>query len=64
MVEDGVTGRLVPPHDPDALAAAILCVLSASQRSDLGAAARERLVHAFPYDRFLTQVEEVVTYDY
>jgi len=27
MVEDGVTGRVVPPGDPDALARAILALL-------------------------------------
>jgi len=61
MIEDGVTGRLVPPHDPEALAAAILWVLSPIRRDVMGRAARERLVDAFPYDRFLLQVEEVIT---
>ena len=64
LVEDGVTGRLVPPHEPDVFAAAILWVLSTPRRVDLGTAARERLLHVFPYDRFLTEVEEVATYDY
>jgi glycosyltransferase involved in cell wall biosynthesis len=40
VVEDGVTGRLVPPGDPAALAAAVLEVLAA--REAMGAAARER----------------------
>jgi glycosyltransferase involved in cell wall biosynthesis len=40
VVEDGVTGRLVPPRDPDALAAAVLEVLA--QREAMGAAGRER----------------------
>jgi glycosyltransferase involved in cell wall biosynthesis len=40
VVEDGVTGRLVAPHDPDALADAVLDVLA--RREELGAAGRER----------------------
>ncbi|TDL84259.1 glycosyltransferase [Palleronia sediminis] len=46
IVEDGRTGRLVPPGDADALAAAILAVLDAPDRADMGAAglARARAV--------------------
>ncbi|MEJ7891532.1 MAG: glycosyltransferase family 4 protein [Solirubrobacteraceae bacterium] len=40
VVEDGVTGRLVPASDPDALAEAILEVLA--NREAMGAAGRER----------------------
>jgi glycosyltransferase involved in cell wall biosynthesis len=40
VVEDGVTGRLVPPGDPAALADAVLDVLG--RRSEMGAAARRR----------------------
>ncbi len=40
VVDDGVTGRLVAPHDPDALAAAVLEVLA--HREAMGAAGRER----------------------
>ena len=32
VVDDGVTGRLVPPRDPDALAAAVLDVLEHRER--------------------------------
>lgn len=64
MVEDGVTGRLVPPHDPEAMAVAILGLLSSPHRIEIGTAARERLAHSFPYERFLTAVEEVITLDY
>lgn len=39
VVEDGVTGRLVAPGDPEALAAAVLEVLAARDR--MGAAARD-----------------------
>jgi glycosyltransferase involved in cell wall biosynthesis len=49
VVRDGVTGRLVAPGDPEALAAAILEVLD--QRAAMGAAAREhaRRFHASAY---------------
>jgi starch synthase len=40
VVEDGVTGELVEPDDPRALADAVLRVLA--DRDRLGAAARER----------------------
>jgi starch synthase len=38
VVEDGVTGLLVPPDDPDALATAVLRALADRER--LGAAAK------------------------
>jgi glycosyltransferase involved in cell wall biosynthesis len=40
VVDDGVTGRLVAPGDPAALAAAVVEVLE--RRAEMGAAARER----------------------
>jgi glycosyltransferase involved in cell wall biosynthesis len=63
MIDDGITGRLVPPHDPEALATAILWVLSPIRQSKMGTAARERLINTFPYERFLRQVEEVIKYE-
>jgi len=47
VVEDGVSGRLVAPGDPDALAAAVLDVIS--RAAPMGAAAREAA------GRFLTE---------
>jgi glycosyltransferase involved in cell wall biosynthesis len=42
VLEDGVTGLLVPPRDPDALAAALAQLLSdPSRRESLGRAARQ-----------------------
>jgi glycosyltransferase involved in cell wall biosynthesis len=42
LVEDGVTGLLVPPEDPDALAEALVRILADRARAErLGAAARE-----------------------
>jgi glycosyltransferase involved in cell wall biosynthesis len=42
VVEDGVTGHLVEPGDPEALARAVVDVLS--RGNEMGAAARERAV--------------------
>jgi len=43
LIEDGVTGRLVPPNDPGALAAALNDLLGdPAQRETLGAAAARR----------------------
>jgi len=46
LVEDGKTGRLVPPQDPPALAAALIELLQdEAKRRAFGAAARERATH-------------------
>ncbi len=52
MIEDGVTGRLVPPKDPAALAEGIIDVLSdEDRRRAMGVAARERLERNFTLER-------------
>ncbi len=52
MVVDGVTGLLVPPRDPEALANALLDVLSDPERArKMGRAARERVEAEFTLDR-------------
>ena len=58
VVEDGVTGRLVPAGDPPALAAAILEVLE--RRREMGPAARE---HARRFDAaaYVDQVERLIS---
>jgi len=48
MIEDGVTGLLVPPHDCEALAAAIVRLLTDHPLADMIARAGHNLVH----DRF------------
>ncbi len=57
VVEDGVTGRLVEPGDPAALAAAVLEVLA--RREEMGAAGRERATrwHA---DAYADRVAELI----
>ncbi len=53
VVEDGVTGRLVDPGDPDALAGAILAVLAARAEMSAPARASVRRFHTAAYaDRF------------
>jgi glycosyltransferase involved in cell wall biosynthesis len=48
-----VTGALVPPGDPDALAAALArCLASPADLQAMGAAGRERLLERFSAERF------------
>ncbi len=52
IVVDGVTGRLVPPRDPQALAAAVAGLLTnEDQRRAMGAAARRHAVNVFDVAR-------------
>jgi glycosyltransferase involved in cell wall biosynthesis len=57
VVDDGVTGALVPPGDPAALAAAVLRVLR--RRDELGAAARDR-ARRFHVETYADRIEELV----
>ncbi len=60
IVEDGVTGIVVPPDDPPALAEAIVELASDPERvSRLGAAARERACARFSTERATQGVEAV-----
>jgi glycosyltransferase involved in cell wall biosynthesis len=52
MIEDGVTGLLVPPHDPDALAAAIVRLLTNHPLADTLGRAGHDMVH----DRFCVEL--------
>ena len=52
MIEDGVTGLLVPPQDPPALAAAIVRLLNDHQLADVLGRAGHDLVH----DRFCVEL--------
>jgi glycosyltransferase involved in cell wall biosynthesis len=57
VVDDGVTGLLVDPRDPLALAAAVLEVLR--RREGMGAAAR-RAARRFGADAYADRVEELI----
>jgi glycosyltransferase involved in cell wall biosynthesis len=52
MIEDGVTGLLVPPRDPAALAAAIIRLLTDHPLADTLGRAEHDLVH----DRFCIEL--------
>ena len=54
------TGRMVPPHDPPALADALVELLSdADKRSAMGAASRERHAQHFGIERMVAATAEV-----
>jgi len=56
IVEDGVTGYLVPPSDPEALASRIFSLANPNVRRCVGRAARERAVNAFALPAFETRL--------
>lgn len=57
LIEDGVTGMLVPPQDPAALAAALSALAcDPGRRRALGAAGRERVRAAFGHDAGLDRL--------
>jgi glycosyltransferase involved in cell wall biosynthesis len=59
-VEDGVTGLLVPPEDPDALADALQELLSDSERSwAMGEAGRRLAIREFSNDRVVNQIADI-----
>lgn len=60
MIEDGVTGLLVPPHDAAALAAAITRLLTDHPLADMIGRAGHRLVHErFCVERMVASIEGV-----
>jgi glycosyltransferase involved in cell wall biosynthesis len=61
VVDDGVTGILVAPNDPRALAAAICALLREPQRAkEMGAAGRSRVLQHFTWERVLASYETLV----
>ncbi len=61
MVEDGVTGRLVPPRDPAALAEAIAALLEDPERAaKMGAAGRERAEKVFSRRAFARRLSVIL----
>lgn len=60
VVEDGVTGMLVPPRDPSALAEAILSLLNDRQRAnEMGSRGLSRLKERFTEDKMVESVEQL-----
>ena len=60
LVEDGVTGFLVPPRDPDALAEALQKLIADPElRRRMGEAGREKALKEFTLDRMLHETEKV-----
>jgi len=58
QVEDGKTGFLIPPADPETLAEKLAILLSdASRRTMMGEAGRERLERLFSIDRMLDKLD-------
>jgi len=59
VLRDGHNGRLVPPRDPAALAAALLALLEAPEAARrLGDAARRFVAAEFPLSKMVTRYEE------
>jgi glycosyltransferase involved in cell wall biosynthesis len=60
VVEDGVTGILVPPGDSKALGDALLrLLLDPDLRARMGQAGRERVRSEFTVDRIVSQTLDV-----
>jgi glycosyltransferase involved in cell wall biosynthesis len=61
VVEDGVTGRLVPPRDPAALADALAVALGDEERRRAwGAAGRRRFCERFTVDHMVEETQRVL----
>jgi glycosyltransferase involved in cell wall biosynthesis len=59
VVENGVTGCLVPAGDVDALAAGIKRVLTSSERQAMGQRGRERVLRHFTFEAQASQYERL-----
>ena len=54
LVEDGVTGHVIPPSDPNAIAHALIMLLHSPERmSQMGSAARERVRKHFSLEKMV-----------
>jgi glycosyltransferase involved in cell wall biosynthesis len=61
IIEPEITGVLVPPNDPKALAAAVLALLSDRERARrIGLAARQRVRERFTAQRMASQMQELL----
>ena len=62
VVEEGVTGFLVPPKDPQAFAERLLyCLDHPRQMAECGSRGRERVLSEFSYERMMSGVYEIYT---
>jgi glycosyltransferase involved in cell wall biosynthesis len=60
LIEDGVTGLLVTPGDPDELARAIKCMINDANKAELFKnEARKRIIKDFDIDKMVLQIEKV-----
>jgi glycosyltransferase involved in cell wall biosynthesis len=60
MIEDGISGYLVEPKNPKALAEKIIeCLESADRGLAVGARARERALSLFAVSRYIEEVQAV-----
>lgn len=60
LVEDGVTGLIVPPKDPEALAKALNTLLSDHDlRHQMGEAGRQKAMREFTLERMLRETQSV-----
>ncbi len=60
LIEDGRTGRLVPPADPDSLAAALRALIEhPGQAAAMGAAARATVLQQYSFDRMIASFEDL-----
>jgi len=60
IIEDGESGLLVPPHNPDDLAEAILRVLNDSEFArTLGRAGKDRVQKVFSFDRLVKETADL-----
>lgn len=60
IIEDGVTGLLVPPRNPQALGAAVIGLLQDRDRAQkMGAAGRRTVEEKFGLDRMVQEIERL-----
>jgi glycosyltransferase involved in cell wall biosynthesis len=60
VVKDGVTGYLVPPKDPEALAEKILLLLHHPQiAADLGKSGQKRVQRAFSLEQMIQEYQSL-----